>query len=133
MNECSVLLVEDDPNVQVLLSRLLRRHCSTVATAMDGDEAVDQLNLRHFDLVVLDLMMPRRNGFEVYDAIKEMPEPPKVIVLSAISRYFAHRFGSDVVILQKPFEIDELEQSIRRLQGDLGLDEPGPQDQHPES
>lgn len=70
---------------------------------------------RHYDLVVLDLMLPKVNGFHVSAAIQELPRRPKVIVLSAIARHFADRFAEETVVLQKPFELERLEEVILAL------------------
>lgn len=115
MKKCAALIVEDDESVQHLLLALLRKHCGTVDLAVDGEAAIAMVQGGSYDLVLLDLMLPKANGFAVSEAIQALPAPPKVVVLSAISRWFADRFPEDTVVLQKPFEIDRLEDVLRAL------------------
>ena len=63
-------------------------------------------------------MLPKANGLAVSEAIQALPVKPKVIVLSAISRYFADRFPEDTLVLQKPFDIDRIEDVLRTLADD---------------
>ncbi|HEV7919578.1 MAG TPA: response regulator [Thermoanaerobaculia bacterium] len=112
MKDCMALVVEDEESVRHLLELLVRRHCSEVHVASDGEEAMRMLRERSYALVVLDLMLPRMNGLAVSEAIAALASPPKVIVLSALSRYFADRFPPDTVVLQKPFDIDRIEDAL---------------------
>ncbi len=73
------------------------------------------LQNRSYDVVVLDLMLPKVNGLAVSEAIQAMPTPPAVIVLSAISRYFADRLPTNTIILQKPFDIDKLDDAMQAI------------------
>ena len=59
-----ILVVEDDPNTRKLMSAVLTRHDYEVSTAADGLEALEALDKHHIDLIVLDVMMPRMDGYE---------------------------------------------------------------------
>ena len=115
MKTCAALVVEDDETVQRLTQVILQKYCSSVDVAGDGQQAIDMLHSGAYGLVILDLMLPKVNGLAVLEAIRALPDPPKVIVLSAISRYFADRLPPDTIVLQKPFEIDRLEELIGSL------------------
>jgi two-component system, NtrC family, response regulator HydG len=115
MKKCAALIVEDDESVQRLLQVMLRKHCSSVDLAADGEAAIAMVQAGSYDLVLLDLMLPKVNGLAVSEAIQALPEKPKVIVLSAISRYFADRFPEDTLVLQKPFDINMIEDVLRTL------------------
>jgi DNA-binding response OmpR family regulator len=110
-----VLLVEDDDSVQRLLQTILRTHCTAIDVAADGERALELINGNAYDVVVLDIMLPKKNGFEVAEAINAMPTPPGLVVLSAIARYFRDRFPIRTVVLQKPFDINQLEEAIREV------------------
>ncbi|HEX8252025.1 MAG TPA: response regulator [Thermoanaerobaculia bacterium] len=112
---CAALIVEDDESVQRLLQVVLRKHCSTIDVAADGDTAIGMVRNGSYDLVLLDLMLPKANGFAVSEAIQQLPKRPTVIVLSAISRYFEDRFPADTLVLQKPFDIDRIDEVLRTL------------------
>ncbi len=81
-----VLIVEDDANARGLLRRMLQREGWTVAEAVNGHEALEKLHALRPQLVLLDLMMPKVNGFEVMDAMRrtEALKDIPVIVVTAM-------------------------------------------------
>jgi DNA-binding response OmpR family regulator len=115
MKKCAALVVEDDESVQRLLQMILRKHCSSVDLAADGEQAIAMVRETPYDLVLLDLMLPKANGLAVSEVIQTLPSKPRVIVLSAIARYFEDRFPADTLVLQKPFDIDKIEEVLRAL------------------
>ena len=114
---CAALIVEDDENVQNLLRSILRRHCTIVDVAADGETAMAMLGEKAYDVVTLDLMLPKVNGFAVAGAIARLQKPPRIIVLSALARHFADRFPPDTIVLQKPFDLDRLDEVLFSLVG----------------
>lgn len=105
----AVLVVDDDPPLLNLLATLLRREPQVeVVACRDGEEAIVQLSGRHFDVVLLDLMMPRRNGFDVVDFLREhRPTQLRVVlVLTAATDQFTRRLDPAVVhaVIPKPFD-----------------------------
>lgn len=112
---CRVLIVEDDDDVQRLLQTLVRHRCATIDVAADGERAIELLRANAYDIVVLDIMLPKKNGFEVAEFIKTMPSRPGVVVLSAIARYFRDRFPADAVVLQKPFDIKQFDDALEQV------------------
>lgn len=117
-----VLIAEDEPNIVESLTFLLRRAGYDVASVLDGEAALAQLRMRAPDLMILDLMLPRRNGFEVLKVVKadaalrSMP----VLVLTAKGqpqdRKLAEEIGVDAFIT-KPFSNREIVDEVRRLTG----------------
>jgi DNA-binding response OmpR family regulator len=112
---CAVLIVEDDDKLQELLRTLIARHCTSVDLASDGEQGIEMLRAGTYDAVIVDLMLPKKNGLFVIDAIAPLSYAPKVIVLSAISRYFHERFPEGTIVLQKPFEIEKVANLIANL------------------
>ncbi len=112
MGERAVLVVEDDDATQNLLRVLLRRRGAAVQTAGDGERAIELLRIGEFDTVILDLMLPKRNGFEVAGAIFTLERRPKLIVVSSMAHHFTDRFPAGTVMLQKPFDIEQLDAAI---------------------
>lgn len=108
MREPRLLVIEDDPDVQALLVALASRRGVAVDHASDGEEAIQLLHDSNYDLVVLDLMLPKVNGFHVAEVIRDLRPRPRMIVFSALSRYFAEQFP-EAVILQKPFDVGRIE------------------------
>lgn len=113
-----VLVVDDSERVRKTLATGLRGHGMAVETAADGAEALAMLNGLPFDLVVLDLMMPRVDGMQVLQALKGRSEKPRILVLSARDhvqdRVDALNLGADDYLV-KPFAFEELQARLFAL------------------
>ena len=114
VRKLSVLVVEDDEDVKKLLVAIVSKH-GNVDVASDGQKALDFLESSTYDLVILDLMLPKINGLDVAKAIASLQPQPKLIVFSALSRYFSDRFPSGTIILQKPQGIDEIDKALTSI------------------
>jgi DNA-binding response OmpR family regulator len=120
-----ILIVDDEPNIVVSLEYLLKREGFETAVAADGEAALEQLERFAPDLVVLDVMLPRLNGFEVCRRIRADPRLARVrvLMLTAKSRDTEVSKGLGVgadAYVTKPFSTKELVARIRQLL------EPGP-------
>lgn len=107
----SVLLVEDDDAIRLLIVRLLRRASYDVTEVPDGTAAIRQLQAVPYDAVILDLMMPRANGFEVLAYMREHLTPRKcVVIISAAAERTIKMVDPSLVVavLRKPFDLQEL-------------------------
>jgi len=106
-----VLVVDDSERVRKTLATGLRARGMAVETAADGVDAMAMLNGLSFDIVVLDLMMPRVDGTHVLQALKGRPQKPRILVLSARDqvqdRVEALNLGADDYLV-KPFAFEEL-------------------------
>jgi twitching motility two-component system response regulator PilH len=115
-----VLLVEDSPVQREMISGILKDNGWKVTIACDGVEALEQLKTFNPDLVVLDIVMPRMNGYEVCRWIKSNPGTKNVPVVMCSSkgeefdRYWGMRQGADAYIA-KPFQPIELVGTIKQL------------------
>jgi len=110
-----ILIVEDDVGVVQGLVRGLTRSGFGVSLAMSGDDGLERILKERFDLVLLDLMLPERTGFEILEAIQSRVSIP-VIVLSALTDLPARLKSFDrgaVDYVPKPFFIEELVARIR--------------------
>lgn len=114
VRKLATLIVEDDEDLRKLLGAIVRKH-GTVDAAEDGEAALQRLKEAKYDLVVLDLMLPKVNGLEVAKAIESQSPQPKLIVFSALSRYFSDRFPAGTIILQKPQGIQEIDDIIATI------------------
>ena len=114
-----ILAADDDPIVQQFVSSILMENGFEVFTASDGEEAIQQVNNVRPDLIVLDLIMPYRDGYEVLRVLQEDPENKKipVIILSAKSKeediIRGLEGGADDFII-KPFNALELVARVRK-------------------
>src|SRR4051812_45321297 len=77
-----VLLVEDNQAAREGLSQLLRLSGFFVTTASDGVEALDKLKQDSFDVMLLDIWLPRMNGLQLLKEIRDTPNEPKVVVMT---------------------------------------------------
>ena len=112
-----VLVVDDEPGVQESLRMLLKGDCE-VATASSVDAALETIDANPPDLILLDLVMPGRNGMELLAELSERGAPPPVIVLTATKTVSTaveamRRGAADYVT--KPFEVDALRIKVRRV------------------
>jgi CheY-like chemotaxis protein len=105
-----VLVADDESSIRLLVSRVLKRANYEVAEAADGHEAIALLDQGEFDAVVLDLMMPRVDGFGVVEhLISTRPTMlAKTVILTAFPKTAAReRLHHLCHVLSKPFELDE--------------------------
>jgi len=78
-----ILVADDDRILRTFVSRLLKKKKYGVSTAADGQAALAHLKKKKFDLVLLDLWMPKLNGFEVLALIRQQPRTPRVVVMTS--------------------------------------------------
>jgi len=117
-----ILLVDDDPNLLVVLAEQLRDDGFEVATARDGQEALHRLDAGWPDLILLDLMMPKVDGLALAREIKAAADLP-IIVLSAIDTADSKARLLDEVAedyVSKPYHYPELLARIERVLRRLG-------------
>ena len=117
-----ILIVDDEPSIVISLEFLMKREGYEVEIAADGEAALKALAEGHPDLVLLDVMLPRMNGFEVCKRIRANPawREVKVLVLTARGRDSeiarGMGLGADVYVT-KPFSTRDLVAQVRRLLG----------------
>ena len=115
-----VLIADDEPGIVVSLEHLLSREGHDVLVAGDGQEALAMVEREFPDLVVLDVMLPRLDGFEVCRRIRARPElqQVRIMMLTAKGRPTDVAKGLELgadAYLTKPFSTTELMATVRRL------------------
>ncbi len=113
-----ILIVEDDPLLSDGLLKSLRRNDFAVDVAHDGEEADHILTVQTYDLVILDLGLPRIDGFEVLRRLRRRGGTAPVLILTARDAVADRVKGLDLGAddyLTKPFELPELEARVRAL------------------
>ncbi len=116
----TVLVVEDSVTQREMIEDLLRGSGLTVKTAGDGVEALEQMLGNRPDIVVMDIVMPRMNGYELCRRIKTDPKTERIPVVMCSSkgeefdRYWGMKQGADAYIA-KPFQPQELVGTIKQL------------------
>jgi DNA-binding response OmpR family regulator len=115
-----ILIADDEPSIVAALEFLLQRNGYEVCIARDGDEALQRIEVFHPDLVLLDVMMPQKSGYEVCARVRQRADwrDIKIVMLSArgrdaeVSRGLSA--GADVYVI-KPFSTRELMGKIEEL------------------
>ena len=116
MND-TILIVEDEVRLRFLLRDYLKKDGFTVLEASDGEEALNIFSQNNVNLIVLDVMMPKLDGFNVCKAIRKVSNVP-VILLTAKSqeedKLFGYEIGADDYIT-KPFSAKVLVAKVKAL------------------
>ena len=115
-----ILIVDDEPNIAASLEFLLQRGGYEVRIAHDGEEALAQAESFGPQLVLLDVMMPKLNGYEVCQRLRQNGRDVKIVMLTARGREVdaekGKALGADLYVT-KPFSTRELVAQVRELLG----------------
>ncbi len=113
-----ILIVEDDPSIRLGLQRSLTFEGYSVDQAKDGEEAIQKAFDRKPDLILLDLMLPRLNGFEVCKTIRKYDPTIPIVILSAKGdegdKVLGLELGADDYVT-KPFSVRELTARVKAV------------------
>lgn len=112
----TILLVDDDEPIRLLITAICSRMNVNVEWAGDGEAAITMLRRRTYDALLLDLMLPELNGFEVLRELRSWAPSmlSRTIILTAASDATLRDFdgGGTLIMLRKPFEIHDLMDAI---------------------
>jgi len=118
-----ILVVDDDPDLVESVSMKLEAEGFEVDKAYDGVEAMDRIKAQRPALVILDVMMPRKNGYELCDELKRSEEYKDIAVLlltavadAVTSTNYTHQGGKNTLAddyIPKPIELDALMELVR--------------------
>ena len=115
-----ILVVDDSPMLREMISGLLDKSGLTISVAKDGEEAKEKIAADPPDLVVLDVVMPNMNGYELCRWVKSEPATKNVLVILCSSkseefdRYWGIKQGADAYVI-KPFRPGELIETVQTL------------------
>ena len=113
-----ILLVEDEPGLVLTLNDRLSKEGYAVETARDGESGLQRATTESFDVIILDVMLPRKNGFDVCRDLRQQGTQTPVIMLTArgqvVDKVVGLKLGADDY-LTKPFEMIELLARIEAL------------------
>ncbi len=118
-----VLVIDDEENIRKLIKRLLERWQYDVKESADGEEAVIEIGRNQFDLLICDIRMPRKDGWEVLEAVKSSPTTRSVpvIVLTGMNEdddmLKCYESGAEYFI-SKPFTPSQLLYGVRMMFGE---------------
>ena len=113
-----ILIVEDEPGILLVIADLLRAEGHVVETAIEGKEGLRRATEQKFDLLILDVMLPGLNGFEICHAVREQGFDGAILILTAKGqirdRVHGLQTGADDYLV-KPFNPDELVARVNAL------------------
>lgn len=114
-----VLVVDDDSEIVETIAATLRSRGMQVSTASDGNQGIAYAETKAPDLVILDLMMPRRSGFLVLERLRQNSETQMPIIMITGNEGMRHRKYAELLgvndYIQKPFTMDRLLQSVSKI------------------
>lgn len=117
-----ILIVDDEPNIVLSLEFLMKKAGYSVRSAVDGEAALKEMSEDPADLILLDVNIPKRNGYEVCEAIRANPlwKQVRIVMLTAkgrdIEREKGLAVGADDYVI-KPFATKELMETVHRMLG----------------
>jgi DNA-binding response OmpR family regulator len=114
-----VLVVDDDAEIVDTIATTLRSRGMEVSTASDGNQGIAFAETKTPDLVILDLMMPRRSGFLVLERLRQNSETQMPIIMITGNEGMRHRKYAELLgvndYIQKPFTMDRLLQAVSKI------------------
>jgi len=114
--EKKILLVDDDSAIRRLLLRVLSGEGYSVLTAVNGEEALEFASAAKFDLVLLDLNMPAKDGWETFEELSELhPLLPVIVITARPNQIFPALAAGVGALLEKPLDFTRLLEEIPRL------------------
>ena len=116
----SILVVEDEPNIVLSLQFLMKQAGFDVRVARDGDEALREVGIRAPDLILLDVMIPKRDGYDVCQTIRANPDWAYIyiIMLTAKGRDVDREKGISLGAndyVTKPFSTRDLTEKVKQI------------------
>ncbi len=111
-----ILIVDDDPSVREMLTRVLAGEGYSVSAAADGEEALKIVGSHRIDLVLLDLRMPGKSGWDTFERITTLSPLVSVIIITAHSNQLFTALGAGAgALLEKPLDFPKLLQTVSNL------------------
>ena len=121
MGNETILIAEDDNEVRHLLRELLQVYGYTIIEAIDGEDAIDKFKQNRLaDLIILDVVMPKKNGHEAYEEIHRIAPHVRVLFISGYTKDIIRDKGikdGEFDFIAKPLSPDELLEKIRKMLG----------------
>lgn len=117
-----ILIVDDDPEIVEALRYALKTKGYEIMVARDGNQGLAMAEKENPDLVILDMMMPKRSGFLVMEKLRKTEEKPLRIIMITANEGSRHKAYAEMLgvddYIRKPFAMDRLLESVGRLLGE---------------
>jgi CheY-like chemotaxis protein len=111
-----ILVVDDDPQIREALGKLLRAEGYEVVLAADGREGVEQFDPQHMDLLLLDLQLPVRSGWDIFGTVTSLnPWLPIIVITGRPNQYELATQAGVCALMEKPLDVPTLLRTIASL------------------
>ena len=116
-----ILVVDDEPDLTMVCSLALQYHGFKVDAFNDSQEALSNFRPGYYDLVILDIKMPKMDGFELYEKIKERDDKAKICFLTASESYYEEFRKKEYsaldknLFIKKPIDNEELLKEVNKM------------------
>jgi DNA-binding response OmpR family regulator len=120
-----ILVVDDEPDLTMVCSLALQYHGFKVDAFNDSQEALSNFRPGYYDLVILDVKMPKMDGFELYDKIKERDDKAKICFLTASESYYEEFRKKEYsaldknLFIKKPIDNEELLKEVNKMMSSI--------------
>jgi CheY-like chemotaxis protein len=119
LSGAEILVADDEPNIRTTIHDVLRKYKANVTIAANGSEALAQLHQRDFDLIISDIRMPDKTGYDIFDAARKKSQTLPVILMTGFGYDPNHsivRASQEglAAVLFKPFKVDQLLAEVRK-------------------
>lgn len=123
----TLLIIDDDRAIRRLLARIAERSGFDVETARDGMQAIEMMELKPYDIAIVDLMMPRLSGYELLQRISMLTPRPVVLVATALMNGDVAHLDDSMVrrLIRKPFDINAVANALIETAREIA-DRPAP-------
>ena len=114
-----VLVVDDDEAIRKLIAAILRRRSFHVESVANGEEALKRLAEHHYDVMLLDLMMPKVDGYTVIERVREQKIDIEIVVVTAAGASQVNAIDRSRVraVISKPFDVTQLVDIVTKVCG----------------
>ena len=120
-----ILVVDDEPDLTMVCSLALQYHGFKVDAFNDSQEALSNFRPGYYDLVILDIKMPKMDGFELYEKIKERDDKAKICFLTASESYYEEFRKKEYsaldknLFIKKPIDNEELLKEVNKMMSSI--------------
>jgi CheY-like chemotaxis protein len=116
-----VLIADDEFLIRWSLTKALTREGYEVVAVEDGKKAIEAVRTENFDFIITDLVMPELDGWEVLEFVRQIPTPPRVIMITAHGKEGTEKIAKEKgawAYVEKPFIIENIKELLKGVPGE---------------
>lgn len=116
-----ILIADDELLIRWSLTQALTREGYEVVAVEDGKKAIEAVRIGNFDFIITDLIMPEMDGWEVLEFVRQIPTPPRVIMITAHGKEDTEKIAKEKgawAYVEKPYIIENIKKLIKGVSGE---------------